>query len=78
MNIKHVLLLAVFAIILINTVSAADNATFENLTDTSPNDINVTYDDYMWDENLTDISVGLPENAAGDFNSMEFYATNAG
>lgn len=67
MNIKHVLLLAVFAIILINTVSAADNATFENLTDTSPNDINVTYDEYMWDENLTDISVGLPENAAGDF-----------
>ena len=59
--------MAIFAILLAGTASAADNVTLENLTDSGPNDINVTYVEHMWEENLTDISVDLPENATGDF-----------
>lgn len=64
---KRFILLAVFALILINTVSAADNATYENLTDINPGEINVTYDEQMWEKNLSDINVELPENSTGDF-----------
>lgn len=67
MYIKRFILLAVFALILINTVSAADNATYENLTDINPGEINVTYEEQMWEENLSDIEVSLPENATGEF-----------
>lgn len=67
MKIKHFLLLAIFALIVLNAVSAADNATCDNLTDTAPADINVTYDEQMWEENLSDINVELPEDAEGDF-----------
>ena len=67
MYIKRFILLAVFALILINTVSAADNATYENLTDINPGEINVTYEEQLWEENLSDIEVSLPENATGEF-----------
>jgi len=67
MNIKRFILLAIFAFILINTVSAVDNATYENLTDIAPSEINVAYDEQMWEENLSDIEVDLPENATGEF-----------
>ena len=70
MNFKHFLILALFAVVVLNTVSAADNATCDNLTDTAPADINVTYDEQMWEENLSDINVELPESAEGNFTVM--------
>jgi hypothetical protein len=66
MNIKHVVILSVMflAIFSLACVSAEENATDEDIA----NDINVTFDEQMWEENLTDIAVDLPENASGEFS----------
>ena len=57
-------------------VSAEDNATAvempqEDVIEESPSvveDINVTFEEQMWKENLSDIEVELPEEASGDFS----------
>ena len=64
MNIRHVVILAIF-LLAITCVSAADNATGDNLT--SPSEIEVNFDEQMWEENLSDIEVNLPEDTEGDF-----------
>lgn len=56
-------------------VGAADNVTFDNSTQDEVlgepqeivEDINVTFDEKMWRENLSDIHVELPEEASGEF-----------
>ena len=56
-------------------VSAADNLTDANATKTEPllesedisSDINVTFDEQVWEKDLGNISVELPESASGDF-----------
>lgn len=65
MNIKHVviLVLLLLAVFSLTGVSASENITDEAIAE----DINVTFDEQMWEENLSDISVDLPENASGEF-----------
>ena len=56
-------------------VAAADNVTLDNSTQDEVlgepqeivEDINVTFDEKMWRENLSDIHVELPEEASGEF-----------
>ena len=60
MNIKPFIILC-FSVVFFLSITAATAS--DNLTD----DINVTFDEQMWAENLTDISVDLPEEAEGDF-----------
>ena len=69
MNVKNVLLLTRLVFLMIGAVNAADNVTIDNLTDKNPivDDINVTYDEQMWKENLTDLDVELPEDSQGEF-----------
>lgn len=62
MKVKKTLLLVLLFFLMAGAVSAAD----DNMTSTAE-DINVTYDEVMWKENLTDINVELPEDASGDF-----------
>lgn len=50
----------------LSTISAEDNVTSDILT-SSDSDVNVTFDEQMWRENLTDIHVELPEDSEGDF-----------
>ena len=65
----------VLLFISIASASAADNATIENFTQSDAiaqsgditDDINVTFEEKMWEENLSDISVELPEEASGEF-----------
>lgn len=66
MNIKQgiVLGLLFLAIFSAACVSASGNVTDEDIAE----DINVTFDEQMWEENLTDINVDLPENASGEFS----------
>lgn len=57
-----------------NVVLITENDTY---ADEIANDINITFDRQMWQENLTDIKVELPENATGRFslkiNDLEIY-----
>ena len=46
-------------------VSASENITDDNLG--ASEDINVTFDEQMWEEDLGDIEVDLPENSSGEF-----------
>ena len=56
-------------------VSAADNLTDANATETEPlleseditSHINVTFDEQVWEKDLGNISVELPESASGEF-----------
>ena len=66
MKFKVSLFLSVLILLTSGIVSAEDNATFDNLTDIS-DEIEVTFDEQMWQENLTDINVELPENSTGEF-----------
>ncbi len=74
-----ILLLSIF---MIGSVCACENITDDNLSqiDNSDvsitlenddieiaNDINITFDNQMWKENLSEIKVQLPENATGTF-----------
>jgi hypothetical protein len=76
MNMKRATLIGLFILfIAMAGVSAADNVTDENVTqedvlaesDDITSEINVTFDEQMWQGNLTDITVELPENASGNF-----------
>ena len=76
MNMKRILAIGlVLLFISIASASAADNATIENSTQSDAiaksgdiiDDINVTFDEKMWQENLSDISVELPDGASGEF-----------
>lgn len=62
------------------TVAAAENVTDDSTLQLNEaeqivqsddsgiaDDINVTFDEQMWEENLTDITVDLPEEASGEF-----------
>ena len=63
MKVRFTLIVIVIFFTAIACVSAEDNLTSDN-----PNqDINITYDEVMWQENLTDINVELPENTSGNF-----------
>ena len=66
MNIKYglVLIIMIVALISVSGVSASDNQTDDEIV----RDINVTFEEQMWQENLSDIEVELPENATGDFS----------
>ena len=66
MNVKRVLLLTLLFFIMVGAVSANDNVTGDNLQSVEQ-DINVTFDEVMWEKNLTDIEVELPQDASGDF-----------
>ena len=66
MNVKNLILLTLLFFLMVGAVSASDNVTSEDLTSVA-DDINVTFDEQMWKENLTDINVELPEDASGDF-----------
>ena len=66
MNVKKFLLLTLLFFLMVGTVSASDNVTGDDLGCVEQ-DINVTFDEQMWEGNLTDIGVELPENASGDF-----------
>ena len=76
MNMRGILAVGLVLIfVLMASASAADNATIENSTQSDAiaksgdiiDDINVTFDEKMWQENLSDISVELPEEASGEF-----------
>lgn len=69
MDVKSILILTILFFLMINCINAADNGT-DNLTsdDVITEDINVTFDEQMWKENLSDINVELPENASGEFS----------
>lgn len=74
MRFKWIISLFLFAFLIMATVSAHDNP--DNIT--SPieeeiegsdlKDIHVTFAEQMWEENLTDIEVELPEDAVGNFS----------
>ena len=66
MNVKYILLISMLIFLTLSTVSAEDNVTSDILT-SSDSDVNVTFDEQMWRENLTDIHVELPEDSEGDF-----------
>ncbi len=66
MNVKNLILLTLLFFLMAGAVSASDNVTGDNLESVA-NQINVTYDEEMWQENLSDISVELPEEASGEF-----------
>lgn len=77
MKIKWVCIIGfVFLFVSMACVSAEDNATAvempqEDVIEESPSvveDINVTFEEQMWKENLSDIEVELPEEASGDFS----------
>ena len=66
MNVKYILLISMLIFLTLSTVSAEDNVTSDILT--SPDsDVNVTFDEQMWEDNLSDIRVSLPDTAEGDF-----------
>lgn len=77
MNTKTFLILILLAFFVINTASAADNITCDDLAIeedalnkevlTSDENIRVDFKEQMWEENLSDIDVELPEDASGDF-----------
>lgn len=64
----------------IDEVSSCDNTVLANESENIEeiaSDINITFDHQMWEENLTDINVELPENAEGTFilniNNLNIY-----
>lgn len=77
MNIRWIAVLClILAVLSISCACAADNTTDCNITqedvsipmeEIGPDDINITFDERMWQENLTDIEVELPDEAAGEF-----------
>ena len=77
MNIKWVTLISlILAFFFLTSACAADNITDVNtvekdVVNQSPDisdDINVTFDEKMWQGNLSDINVELPGEASGDFS----------
>lgn len=80
MNYKWLIALTVFLFLMMGA-SNAHNVT-DNLTSAEPimDDINVTFTEQMWEENLSDISVDLPSDAKGNFtvkiNDEVIYADN--
>ena len=76
MNMKRATLIGLILLFLAMAgVSAADNVTDESViqedvlaeSDDIASEINVTFDEQMWEGNLTDITVELPEEASGNF-----------
>ncbi|MBE6500356.1 MAG: hypothetical protein E7Z80_07440 [Methanobrevibacter thaueri] len=59
MKIKWIIFLILFAFLILTSVNANENITVS--------DINVTFDEQMWEENLTEINVELPDEAKGNF-----------
>lgn len=68
MNIKKAIILTIILSVVFSMgiVAASDNATEDSLS--SDADINITFDEQMWENNLTDIDVQLPENTTGNFS----------
>ncbi len=68
MNIKICLFLTMLIAVILSLGCAcgADNAT-DTGEDNITRDINVTFDEQMWEGNLSDINVELPQNASGEF-----------
>ena len=68
MNIKKaiIFILILSVIFSMGIAAASENATEDNLS--SAGDINITFDEQMWEENLSDIDVKLPENTTGNFS----------
>ena len=58
MDIEYIIIFAIFLFSL-SCVSASEDVV---------SDINVTFDDVMWQENLSDIDVELPQKAEGNFS----------
>ena len=58
MNVKFFLFALILLLVMIGSVSASNNTVA---------DINITFDEQMWDENLTDIHVDVNENITGNF-----------
>ena len=86
MNMKGILAIGlVLLFVSMASVCASDNVTDGNSTQSDviaqsqdiTGDINVTFDEKMWEENLSDISVELPDEASGEFcikiNDEEIY-----
>ncbi len=67
MKFKFLLILAAVILLTLGAVSAQDNATEDSLADSS-SQINVTFDEEMWQEDLGDIDVELPEDSVGNFS----------
>lgn len=80
MKIKLSIILAMLliAVLSLTCVSAVENITNDTALSDSDiellsgdeelvKDINVTFPQHMWEKNLSDINVDLPENASGDF-----------
>lgn len=75
MNSYKILILFSLVFVIIGAVSAANNITDTNSTQNDvlgepkdlAGDINVTFEEQMWVENLSDIDVELPEEASGEF-----------
>ena len=76
MKIKWLTVISLLILFLcVACVSAADNLTDGNATEMEPlgesedisSDINVTFDEQVWQEDLGNITVELPESASGDF-----------
>jgi hypothetical protein len=66
MNFKWlIIMMTLLALLTISAVSAAENATDANLT--SASEAEVTFDEQMWEDNLSDIRVSLPDTSEGDF-----------
>lgn len=72
MKVVNALILTILVFLIIGAVNATENVTIDNLADEKPivEDVNVTYDEVMWQENLTDIEVELPDDSEGDFSVM--------
>lgn len=83
MNFRWVIFIVVFMFVIIgsaNAQNATDNLTADcdvKLAEINPDDINVTFEEQMWEENLSEISVDLPDDAEGNFtvkiNDVEIY-----
>ena len=77
MKIKFIIILTLLVFCSITCVNACDNITDNNLTSDEPD---FTFEEQMWEHNLSDISVNLPENATGEFsvkiNDEEIYRQN--
>lgn len=67
MKFRFLLILAAMILLTLGAVSAQNNIT-DVILDDSSSQINVTFDEVMWQENLSDIDVSLPENTTGDFS----------
>ena len=73
LNSYKILLIFSLVLVMMGTACAAENVTDEAIAQNGTGssqimeNINVTFEEQMWEENLTDITVDLPEEASGEF-----------